>query len=397
MENLAEIVGDTEVFLREFRDKKPLLRRGAIADPASLLTLKDVDDLLVSEAIRPPYFRMAKKGAQVRDGIFTKLIRVQLSHMDDVVEPSQVIEAFRSGATITWNSMNHFNPTLRRLTTTISQALGCRSDVVSFLTPAGRVQGFAPHLDSTEVFVIQLHGTKAWKVWDTISPRPAAGYALDPETLGEPAMEFEMNPGDILYLPWGTPHVAASVDQMSFHLSVTTKPRSIGELMGDLVNDLTKDDPSFAEQPALTPSNQERVEASLTKAIDLLRTKLQTMDVATAASISIAEARHQVGSGHLNFFEDLAESESPLGMRDLVEPIDSQAKITYREETDGNVVAQVGTRIYRMTDTVMPALDLLNTESDIRVGDVSESIGEEAASSLLKTLVQIGHVKVVRQ
>ncbi|WP_418320014.1 JmjC domain-containing protein [Rathayibacter tritici] len=55
--------------------------------------------------------------------------------------------------------------------------------MVSFLTPGGRVQGFAPHLDSTEVFVIQLYGQKKWSVWETIIPRPSAGYALDPQTL----------------------------------------------------------------------------------------------------------------------------------------------------------------------------------------------------------------------
>ncbi|MWV31213.1 cupin domain-containing protein [Rathayibacter iranicus] len=391
-ENLA---GDADTFLDEYRDKKPLLRVGAIPAPHELLTLKEVDDLLTSEAIRPPYFRMAKEGDQIRDGVFTKLTRVQLSHMDDVIDPEKVIEAFQGGATVTWNSMNHFNANLREVTSTLSRALGCRSDVVSFLTPGGGVQGFAPHLDNTEVFVIQLYGQKKWRVWETITPRPPVGYALDTQALGEPTMGFVMNPGDVLYLPWGTPHVASSVDQMSFHLSVTTKPRSLSELLQDVVKDITEDDEAFAEQPTLNESRSANVTEALSRAFQRLIFKLGTLDVVETFNRAIARAARQTGTGHINFFENLAESEAALDETSRLIRVEGQRVLTVNDAPDGKVDVTVGLRTYRMNAKAMPALKILQENSAITVADMSAHIGRSAAITLAKTFLRVGYVKSI--
>lgn len=391
---LAELVGDTDVFLAEYRDQKPLLRTGALSRPEELLTLHEIDDLLTSEAIRPPYFRMAKGGDQIRDGVFTRLTRVQLSHMDDVVDPASVIEAFRGGATITWNSMNHFNPTLRQLTTTISRTFGCRSDVVSFLTPGGNVQGFAPHLDSTEVFVIQLHGQKKWKVWDTITPRPSAGYALDVRRLGTPRMEFTMNPGDILYLPWGTPHVAESAEKMSFHLSVTTKPRSLGELLGDIVSDLTSADPFFDIQPTLNGGQAAQVAAALGDAVARLQVALPSLDLEAAARAAIEKGAKQVGSRRISFFETLAASETELQDATVLERDPEESPLAMRPEADGKVLVTVGLRTYRMSDAATPALEAVQADARVRLGALGTMIGEDAARDLVTLLLRIGYLRI---
>lgn len=390
-----DLVGDANTFFDEYRDEKPLLRVGAIPAPHELLTLKEVDDLLTSEAIRPPYFRMAKGGDQIRDGVFTKLTRVQLSHMDDVINPEKVIEAFQGGATVTWNSMNHFNANLREITSTLSRALGCRSDVVSFLTPGGGVQGFAPHLDNTEVFVIQLHGQKKWRVWETISPRPPVGYALDIQALEESTMEFVMNPGDVLYLPWGTPHVASSVDQMSFHLSITTKPRSLSELLQDVVKDITEDDEAFAEQPTLNKSRVANVTEALSRALQLLILKLNTLDIAETSKHAIASAVKQTGAGHINFFENLAESEVALDETSKLIRVEGQPLLTMSDASDGKVDVNVGPRTYRMDANAVPALKILQEDSTIAVADMSAHIGRSAAITLAKTFLRVGYVQSI--
>ncbi|WP_170063561.1 cupin domain-containing protein [Rathayibacter tritici] len=394
--DFEDLAGNTATFLDEYRDKKPLLRVGAIAAPHELLTLGEIDDLLTSEAIRPPYFRMAKGGDQIRDGVFTQLTRVQLSHMDDVVDPVKVIQAFQGGATITWNSMNHFNANLRQIATTLSRTLGCRSDVVSFLTPGGRVQGFAPHLDSTEVFVIQLYGQKKWSVWETIIPRPSAGYALDPQTLGEPTMEFVMNPGDVLYLPWGTPHVASSVDQMSFHLSVTTKPRSLSELLQDIVKDVTEGDESFSEQPTLNESRAHDVTEVLSRAVQRLVLKLDSLDLSTMSKRAIVTASNQIGTGHINFFEAMAESEASLGELTSLVRAEGQAALVIEDARDGKVDVKVGLRTFRMDDRAIPALQILQRDPVITVAELSAHAGDSAAVALVQTLLRVGYLKSVR-
>ncbi|KXU21708.1 JmjC domain-containing protein [Clavibacter nebraskensis] len=387
-----DLAGDEAEFLDSYRDARPLLRLGAISSPEELVSLRDIDDLLNSEAIRPPYFRMAKGGDQIRDGVFTRLARVQLAHMDDVVDPAKVLQAFRGGATITWNSMNHFNARLRDLTTMISRTLGCRSDVVSFLTPGGGVQGFAPHLDSTEVFVIRISGTKSWKVWDTLRPRPTAGYALDASTLGPPSMEFVMSPGDVLYLPWGTPPVAASVDQLSLHLSVTTKPRSLGELLGDVVRDAVEGDPAFAAQPTLNTSRIEEVTTVLASALQKLVLKLDGLQVEEAARSLVKEAAQQLGSGRIGFFEAVANAEADLSEVSVLRRREGEDPLSYAAAEEGRVQVVIGARTYAMSAGAVPALAILRERHVVRVDELASEIGTDAAITLGRTLLRIGHL-----
>lgn len=95
----------------------------------------------------------------------------------------------------------------------------------AYYTPAGS-QGFAPHWDDVEVFLIQVEGRKHWKIHqmssqDEILPR-FSSRNFKQEDIGEPILEAILEPGDILYMPKGTIHQAmADPDSDSFHLTIS--------------------------------------------------------------------------------------------------------------------------------------------------------------------------------
>jgi hypothetical protein len=76
------------------------------------------------------------------------------------------------------------------------------------------------------VFVVQLEGTKRWRVWEPTgqSRDPIGGkHAVARPTvdqLGAPMLDLLLEPGDVLYLPRGHPHVAETTDEASAHLTV---------------------------------------------------------------------------------------------------------------------------------------------------------------------------------
>jgi 50S ribosomal protein L16 3-hydroxylase len=79
--------------------------------------------------------------------------------------------------------------------------------MVSYATDGG---GVGPHLDSYDVFLLQVHGRRRWRIGrvadDTLEP----GLPLKILRRFEPEQEWLLEPGDLLYLPprWGHDGVA---------------------------------------------------------------------------------------------------------------------------------------------------------------------------------------------
>jgi ribosomal protein L16 Arg81 hydroxylase len=81
-------------------------------------------------------------------------------------------------------------------------------------------QGFSMHVDTHDVFVLQLHGSKKWQIGEPERALPLA--ARDSGPVGNPGQvrEYVLRPGDVLYLPRGYPHQAVTSDESSLHLTV---------------------------------------------------------------------------------------------------------------------------------------------------------------------------------
>eukprot|EP01006_Ploeotia_vitrea_P047000 TRINITY_DN67078_c4_g1_i3.p1 TRINITY_DN67078_c4_g1~~TRINITY_DN67078_c4_g1_i3.p1 ORF type:complete len:674 (-),score=332.69 TRINITY_DN67078_c4_g1_i3:17-2014(-) len=105
---------------------------------------------------------------------------------------------------------------------------GCGCNV--YVTPAG-TQGFAPHYDEIEAFVLQVEGAKRWRLYHPRSEaeqldRWSSGN-FSQEEIGEPFLDVVLRPGDLLYFPRGTIHQAVSTpDEHSLHMTISTGMRN---------------------------------------------------------------------------------------------------------------------------------------------------------------------------
>ncbi|TLQ46954.1 JmjC domain-containing protein [Streptomyces marianii] len=302
----ASLVGDEERFFAEHFGRSPLLRREALTGPPEeLLSVADLDDCLHQEALRTQYLRLVKRGDLIHEGTYTQPLRVQRKYIPDRVVPERVYEHFRTGASVVWHSMNHFRPNLRALNAMLAQRFATRSDSLAFLTPAGQ-QGFVIHHDPNDTFVIHLHGSKRWRVWPTaevLRPdgRPyKVGEEYRAEHLGEPLLDVTLRPGDVMYLPSGTPHVAAAEDSVSLHLTVTVTPRTWPELLRSTVAEAMPADPEHRGFPHLTEETTEEQAAALKDRIELLVERLRAIDPRAEVARLTAEGRDAEGiaAGH---------------------------------------------------------------------------------------------------
>lgn len=246
----AELAGPDGDFFPVHFGRLPLHRPGALTgDPREILSIADLDGMLHFEAIRPPYIRVMKDGVMVPHVTFTEMVRAQGADITDTVTPQTVYELLRTGATVTWPALNHFRPNVRALTRMLAARFATETNATAFLTPAA-ARGTNPQHGHFDVFVLQLEGNTEWTLW----PRPPACRSdiriYTGSELGEPALELTLQPGDVLYLPWGTPNVSTGGKGLSLHLSVLVRVRLWSDLLRLTVGNLVQDE-RFWQAPRL--------------------------------------------------------------------------------------------------------------------------------------------------
>ena len=232
---LARLLGPDmppDVFLATIWDIAPWLRHvdakeseGAGWLPFDgLLTLGDMDELLM---------RARLPGSQAELLIFENLKAISTyatPHM-----------AFAFGASIIVNHTDKVWPPANALCAMLGQ--GFRYAFANLYFTPDNSQTAPPHSDDRDVFILQLHGKKHWRVWPTPHPmavrRPfrdeQAGKPplleetdapIDPDELGEPCIDTVLIPGSVLYIPRGCLHVADTTDgtaagsECSLHLTI---------------------------------------------------------------------------------------------------------------------------------------------------------------------------------
>lgn len=193
---LRSLVGDVEQFVHDTFGQVPW--RSASPNHRHLLDLDDVDRIVAS-AVRVPAIRMIQDGERIEPQRFCSTVRIGSTSLDDVADSRKVLDLYRRGATVVLQSLHRTWPPLSAWCVELEQELGWPVQANAYLTPPGE-RGLAPHCDGHDVLVLQLAGTKAWRV-----------DGLDRLTLSV---------GEVLYLPAGTEHHAHTLDESSLHLTV---------------------------------------------------------------------------------------------------------------------------------------------------------------------------------
>lgn len=150
-----------------------------------------------------------RDGQQVAEGQYTGVRPIGHGTVTDAIVAEKVLSHFSLGATLVLDAVELLVPSVRALCGRLSASLGCPVDAVAFLTPPDR-KGLSPHIDDEDVFVLQLSGTKQWTVHEQLRPVPLTPGVLSPSALGPVALTPLLSPGDVMYVPRGTPHHAVS-------------------------------------------------------------------------------------------------------------------------------------------------------------------------------------------
>jgi len=157
---------------------------------------------------------------------------------------SFIISNFSSGATLKLEDLEFRHGAISKICTSLEQQFGGHCFAKPFLTGPNH-HGLNVHFDTTEVFVIQLEGTKEWKIWARSEENPtlAMQRRLDPNELGDALIQTTLTPGDILYIPAGAAHAARSLDTSSLHMAIGLTPVKLFELLENQIRIMSESTP----------------------------------------------------------------------------------------------------------------------------------------------------------
>lgn len=133
-----------------------------------------------------------------------------------------------------------FVPSVYKMNSKLQEYFHCMVGTNVYLTPQNS-QGFAPHYDDIEAFVLQLEGSKHWRVYNPRTPQEFlardSSQNFNQDELGKPILDVVLEPGDMLYFPRGFIHQAVTVEgKHSLHITVSMYQRnSYADLLEALV------------------------------------------------------------------------------------------------------------------------------------------------------------------
>lgn len=356
-----------------------------------LLSLADVDAQLSGGGLRRPSVRLARDGDILASSSFTRRVRTGSVWIDDLIDPGRTLAQFADGATIVLQSLQRWWPPLAGFCRQLEDELGHPVQANAYLTPDGAA-GFAPHHDTHDVFVLQVHGTKHWTVRAPLVEAPTERHRSDHGAAADQPVLFDVDliPGDCLYLPRGFIHSAAAQDGATLHVTIGVLSVTRHDLLRRLL-DRAADEPTLrAALPVGYASDPEAAGRVVTEAIADLVSWLEDVDVT-------------------QFAEDLVDREA-LRRRPPVEgqllelttldAIDDTTEVAVRAglgwrlgpapaDTD-RVVLRLADRRVDLPAAVTPALTLLLDGEPHAVRELDHLLDRSGRSVLVRRLVREG-------
>lgn len=258
-----------QLFMKRHWQKKPLLVRQAVPDFKPLLNRTELFELAANEdaQTRMVIGQPGKKPAwQFKQGPF----------------PRKALPPLKTpGWTILVQGVDLHVESVHQLMNQFRFVPDARLDdlMISYATDGG---GVGPHFDSYDVFLLQAHGRRRWRIGRQKDLSLEPDVPLKILTHFVPEEEFVLEPGDLLYLPPGYAHDGiAEGECMTYSIGFRIPNRA--ELARELLQRVAEDaqdevglalykDPNqvAVEQPAEIPLQllafaQKAVQAALTE------------------------------------------------------------------------------------------------------------------------------------
>ncbi|MYF29535.1 MAG: hypothetical protein F4169_11900 [Gammaproteobacteria bacterium] len=327
---------------------------------------------------------------QVRVVRFDRPVKRSEYSWGGLVDPMRVGRLFAEGSTVIFEALHDRHEPLRRLCAALAAQAGTRAQTNIYLTPPDS-QGFKPHWDTHDVFVMQVEGSKRWRIYDGGCELPVASQTFDLEKHGPGSVEaeFEVSAGDVVYIPRGIMHAAETRDEASLHVTLGMIAYPWAEFLGQCLGELVLRDSRWREDlpfgfVADAESGFSAVEAELRNRLAALADEIDVEAVLLQKLDDVGAAFRPRASDYL------AQSMHA----EHLEPGDSvrcRPGLHYRmEKRDGRVLVFSSGRQLDFPDVAEKTVAAVLNGGPVAAGAIADGLDWSGRKAVLETMIREG-------
>lgn len=205
-------------FMRRYWQKKPLLVRQAVPGIVAPVPRDALFDLAASDDVEARLVTHFKGAWRLAHGPFERADLPSLKRRD---------------WTLLVQGVDLHDDRARALLERFRFIPDARLDdlMISYATDGG---GVGPHFDSYDVFLLQVHGSRRWRISAQRDLTLKDGLPLKVLQHFEPEHEWVLEPGDMLYLPPHIAHDGVAIGEC-MTCSIGFRSPSVNELIGQFL------------------------------------------------------------------------------------------------------------------------------------------------------------------
>jgi len=235
LDKVLSPLSETE-FFETYWERSPVhIGRDDESHFAALLSVADIELLLSTQSQSFPSVQLTHSARPVSTSEYTDESRN--------IVAKQLVSRHHQGATLVISQAHEKFSRLGSFKADIQSALQLRCQTNVYLSPPDE-QGFNPHYDSHDVFILQVAGSKTFNIYGggVELPYSHESFQRDLHPCGVLQESIVLQPGDTLYIPRGVMHDAVAHDISSLHITLGIYPITLHDVMLEMVQRLGESD-----------------------------------------------------------------------------------------------------------------------------------------------------------
>jgi ribosomal protein L16 Arg81 hydroxylase len=362
-----------------FEEKVLLIKRNAPDFFQNLLTIPQVDEVLFSQQVTHPSFRVvdSKTGEFPDPGTYTQ-------NGSTNINPIEFCSYFTKGGTLAMAGMHRHVHSLRKFCNNLHEKIGYPTQTNLYLTPPNS-QGFSPHYDTHDVIVLQIDGYKSWKIYESNVELPDKTMPFQKEGFvpGKVEMEFILEPGDLVYIPRGIVHDAFTTEHSSLHITLGILGYTWGQVLIESTLHNTSKEKEFRKYVSSELSKGD-YEQQVDRLLHLLRDDLLQRMPLKRFSHQLKQTTPSHNIGHLEKLIRLGNISSENLFIPTMEGVHAS------KQGKEVVLTGNGKKIVFPEFCELPCSFLANSAESIKIGAIPGELDDQGKLVLVKRLVAEG-------
>lgn len=378
---------NTKDFFQNYYEKKPLVIKRNDPDYYSpVLTLADINNLLSNADLIYPNLLLVKESASVPHTEYTyNLVSNNKPPSDGIVEKEKLFHLFSQGNTIIINSLDRHNSNVHYLSSLFEQVFFAKTQPNVYLTPFNS-QGFEPHWDTHDVFILQISGSKNWKLYDSEIELPSKKQSFEGSWVKtNPTHEFTLEQGDLLYIPRGFIHEGNATEKISLHITLGVHTYKYSDLLKEILKDIDNELFFRKSLPTNFIINQQEFKEQAIKYLNNTNSQKSLADIKdNFISKRLVDATNRL-TDYINL--NSITINSTLKRRESI-----LFEITTSEE---QIVLRFYNKSIKLPLVAKNSIDFIMDNSFFKVSGLDTEIDDEGKLNLCKKLIEEGFLSIV--